>query len=861
MLMDISSGPYKGVIPFVNLQGTRIDLDSQGQIVVDLEVSNEISKLRNKPIDFGNYIFLSSDKLEIERLSADNILLINKIKDDKKNQVKCLLSKEDFIEKAFIKEETGEKVYNNTYVKSFNLGEQDTAYVLMVSYLDYKNIIVIGNIIKEIILINGKAMLTSQVYSLSETAEGYGSKDTIWPSTVQIDAGKIRAGIINSSKTSPILLSRPILNIKTKDLRVLKLAESLSFNSDVGSSDRSYFSAITLSKNKASLVHGLFSFNLLKYAQDNTKYGSIIKNDLSLLSAIDIKDIVVFRRTVNPDVRSNTLTAGKSYSCGFKESNSFIMVASHRNGVQVFNTEGDRRSLNISFVDKTAANISAGMLEYKVEIVAADKTSEAVDEIATKLMAELKKYEHSSSKHPKELIDLYLASISFIKGREGFIPLTSTIWQKDLLALTSFGAGSQQDRMRVMSVVKNYIKGIKELFAVGVSSPSNPLDVNSKISNSKKETFLRTSKVFDEKYAVSPTHATGLDYLDEDLQNTAAPMPRIGFSEFSTRTSKEVTKYPVGNPNATSINHFGFLSPRSVYLKQIKTDIPTDKLKRNSEELLPLVRSKISLEPILDLKVSNSNNLEKGEILKNMNIRISPLPTNLKKMVFEKKMAGADCARSDYYLGDSSQFVFDKTVTEMNNSGSGESIIQAKNGLFLDSVLPNLLINKKIIDFKDDIRISNRDNLNGSIALRAADEDSSALPGADAISSLLNFGSIVQIQYLDSSHDQKRPNNQDWKLLDKPSFETAAKDNRGLLCRLVKVDSGLCGSNIIELEPMGSIFTLGPLPIEIFNPGYRNVIDRETQAIIDETNRLYSDDIKIENLYSKNTLLVGGEEL
>lgn len=86
--MTISLGPYERPIPFVSIQDIRFDVNEQGQYIVELGVANEkVIENGSTPHEtsFGNFIYFSDNKSEIDSLSSSQAALLGALKSEAKN--------------------------------------------------------------------------------------------------------------------------------------------------------------------------------------------------------------------------------------------------------------------------------------------------------------------------------------------------------------------------------------------------------------------------------------------------------------------------------------------------------------------------------------------------------------------------------------------------------------------------------------------------------------------------------------------------------------------------------------------------------------------------------------------------------
>ena len=242
-----------------------------------------------------------------------------------------------------------------------------------VSYTERKNNILLGREAQETIEENNISPIFSSLYTLSETVDRYGSSGSVWPGGVHEQNNNLMAGNVHVVTSHPSLNAVTAANVRLKDMRVISAANSLDFRYE--KAPESYFSPITLSRGRQGNINGAFTFNLLNFAKNNTKFGGLIKDNESLISSVEIKDIIIYQRIVGRDAQGNALTPGKTAHCGLKDANPFKRVASLNNNCSVVsNTTDNEEVLEVIFLDDTTSEVNSGEAEYKAEITFNDKT-------------------------------------------------------------------------------------------------------------------------------------------------------------------------------------------------------------------------------------------------------------------------------------------------------------------------------------------------------------------------------------------------------------------------------------------------------------------------------------------------------
>jgi hypothetical protein len=830
----LASGPYRKLLPFGVLEGIKISTGpTDGTISVSLTISNETQSPRNN-MGFSNYVYLSNDRREIEYLGTNVEALAAQIRRDTENCKSFQLQKQDFVPKAYINKDANTQAYHYQYTTDRVINQTSELFALVAVYKKTDTTYIIGNSTREQILSKGRTSTTSNLYRLNETISDYGKEGSIWPGSVHRHNNTLMAGNNHVRENHPHVSSERVLNIKTKDMRVLTLAQNLNLASEpTRITNPSYLSPITLSRSRDGNVHGLFSLDHLLLAQNKTNYGYLIKNSLSLLAAASIQDIVVFSRVIKEDAAGNDLTPARTAPCGIKQISMFKEVASLKRGLQIVETSGEGSILTLSFNDSNAAKYSSNLIEYKVEVSLTDKTRESIAWVAQLISSGLKTLESARNRRNatmlKMVIDSYLTAVSFVLGPAAFGILSGEEWQQHLLSLVATPGTTDTTMISTVSeVIREFGVKLGSLIGPTKNITANGPNYNSKIYNSKKERVQKLVKVFDEKIKISDSHGVGLDYIDDIVQDTAAAMPVISFKQMKSRASDEVTKFSINNPTAGKINTLGFMTPRAASLRANPIVVPTMTLTNETRNFVPLIRSTQEGNSITNIEPSKTDKTNTKEILGTQGISLVKNEVSLRKLVFDKKIVAPTEVDSRFYLSDTSPFTQVDSPADLRNSGSSRSILESRE--LMDrpttTMLASTLVNESVTSFKPITKMVNTSEISGSLALQKATEDSSAITDVDTMTSVINFGSIVQVQYLAPYEESIGVKQQNWRLLDETAYNNAVKNNRGLVCRLAPVSKTLDAPSAVNLQPLTSIFTMGPAPKKMKTPSYQRQIEQ-----------------------------------
>jgi hypothetical protein len=855
----ISPKPFKKLVPFVNIQGIRIDYTADRESLnVSLLVSNE---LQSPPanITFSNYCLLMSDKEMLNRLDTPR-RIFERMRTDDENVRTFSLQRSDFAIKTQMNADQGTSVYNSTHTMNKIVPETKNLYALIVSYYKVSNEeIILGNICKEVILTNGRPPAKSAFYRTTQAVPGYGPDGSIWPGSVHRYNGQLMTGNKHSPDTDhPSLEKTGVTNTKTKDFRFYKEAEALSMKSEPLSSRTPYLSEITLSRNRQGSVHGLFSFDHLRFAKENTNYGQTIQNKISLLSGAPIEDVIIYQRIVKGDASGNSLTPGRPWCCGIQETTYFKKVADLSSGLQIVSGFNNNEILNIAFVDTTTQDLEANSLEYKVELLLSDKTKESLELVAAKVSTALTRHEAAGdSLSPSDLIrmvNIYLTGVTYIFGSAAFGNLSALAWQQNLLALIS---GDSSDMDLVLGLVRNFAAAVSAALNPSQPASSGNAVPNSTIYRSSNDSTSRLVRVFPERLKISYKKSIGFEYVDSTIINASASIPTISYTSMDQRVAAEVAKYAVNNPNAGSINQVGFLTPTATWLRANPVVIPCTTLENSTDNFAGLIRSEMQLNPAVSLEQEKDLATNIVEILNQSGISTTQNNTNLTQMVLDAQIATPNLIDSDNYFPPDSGFVQAETPLDAAASGSSTSIVinSAASNRLASSPLLSQMVNRTVSGFSNITGLSNTLDIAGSLALQRWLEDEGIIATSDAMTNLVNFGTIVQVQYLAEYSATLGVKEQNWTLLTETVYNNAASTQKSLFCRLALISGTLDAPMMIELPILASLFILGPVPVppmnrspqqtfRAFGDQFRNT-SRESLIYLNSSDILYANNTPI----------------
>jgi hypothetical protein len=810
-----ATGPYTRPVPFVNIQGITVSNNVDGESLnIALTISNEVKKTPAL-IKYSNYCVIMSDRKKFDQLTSSPALLIKHLAGDRKNARSFVLGKDDFKLKAPLNAAAGTNIFNHTYSINRIVPRTKDLYVAVFSFMESQERLLFGNIAKDIILKGDQTPTVSYVYRLQETVAGYGKEGSIWPGAVHRHEGVFMAGNTHSENPHPTLGQQVVASSKTQDMRVLREAQGFSVvPSPLTASP--YLSPITLSRNLSGNIHGLFSLSHIDFARENTNFGLLIKNPTALMSAAPLEDIIVYQKVVKGDTAGNSLTPGRPSRCAITEVSTFKQVASLNNGVTLINGFNNNQILNFAFIDTTAQEYQSNMLEYKIEIVLKDETLAAMRGVTSALSQALKALE--SARDPQSLspgialVDAYISAVGYLLGTSAFHSRSAASYRQNLLAIMNTGPES---RGQVVQLVQD--------FSIGVTAATQPTqnityggaDYKSFIYRSKKDNTIRLTHIFQDKLNILHRKGIGLDYVDGSIEGPQGALPLISFAGMNTRVAEEVQKYSINNPNAGGINQYGYLTPRSVRLRANPIVVPSTTLANNTKNFVSIIRSTIETNPAVSLETAKDTSTNMVEILNQAGIGVTTNDISIVEIANASETKKLETTDSTNYLPSGSAFATVDTPQDFIVSGSSEGIALSRviPQRLEESALINTMVNQTVTNFSLVTGIANAANIAGSLALQKATEDASSLLDADSMTNMVNYGSIVQVQYLTNYSQQSGIRQQNWSLLTPEVYERISSlSTTPLLCRLVLMSETLDAPNLVDLQPLASLFVLGVPP-------------------------------------------------
>tara|TARA_Y100000593_G_scaffold38587_1_gene74717 strand:+ start:7859 stop:10681 length:2823 start_codon:yes stop_codon:yes gene_type:complete len=852
-------------IPFANLQQATLSYNAENEAVVKLQISNELAKLPSpeQNIGFGNFVFLSTEKGTLDAMLYDDtghpdmsrlktLIKGTKLSTSQVRNKEFLLTAQDFHFKTLMSShDTERKIHQYVYseesvlrdtkggsattgllvaahtqddeILGLDSREVSSLYVLVASYRIVGEMCFIGNVSRETLLENNVSAATSHLYRLTTTMEGYGQQGDVWPGPIHTHHNLIMAGDYHTDEEHPALTPSVVENLKIQDLRFLSSARQLSFeNVPAPYEDKPYFSPVTLSRNPSGEILGMFAFDLRSYVVQNARFGGLMKNPQALLSSVQLDDIKLYRRVASGGANSNALTPGTDMNLSEVTPAPFEYFASFKKGdvqlIQVPNLENED-ILNIVFSDKAAAQLDMGVAEYRAEVLIADNTAEVLGNLRDMLQAGLRDYtahltgRGNGDKILEQLIDAYLATVNFIFGSLPFAEFSMLSWKKNLVALGAAANTNQADHLLVSNIVETFAAQISNVLKVGQATTSLSSKNYSTIYHPVQPGVLSGVHTFRQRYTLKNRKQVGFDYVGDYFSPSSGLLPTVSYEAMSERVSQEVTKYAVPNPNAASINTYGYMSPIQIRTGRKDHPISTMSVQVDTEALTGLLRDRVSPTIELAMEEQKSATTDIQESLAMAGIAVEPLEESLRELLFPDAQKLSEGVSSANYLSRTSRFVDDDTYVRARVSGSFDSILRkstARSRRIFAAPLARAVFNKQMVQFQPVVKMTNRTILPGALAVAADNAAPTIEAKIDDVSKVINFDSLVRVEYLKSYDQRLGVLAPEWAALNEEIFKTALDAGRPLLCRLNRIEQTITANNILDLESLGTLFSLGP---------------------------------------------------
>ena len=739
----------------------------------------------------------------------------------------------------------------------------------------------------EPIMLNGVAPTTTYLYWLAESFPRSGKKGEAWTGPVHRRARKWRkqdrlgewaAGKESWTRPQPRLKRTKVSNQKIKDLRLLEQIEDLDIDNFVvnmrninkknfrnyerikQSLGKRYFSSRRYSRSSTGDFKILFSMDYDAFINDNCKFAGLFTNKESLKSCYGINEIVVFRERVNFDAAGSSLTDDIVVTRDDMFQWSPKMIGSLAKGnITVLDIDDDT-FLDILINDASMRDEGPNKYQYTVNFEFVDKSARVLTKIVRRLQRNFAEFESFMSKFEGlgkrnfdveeylrvnakviksddswlKLINEFLASIWFIFGSSGFGDQNPITWKKNLTTMVNPMSATEQTLGEFTETIKDYITDLQRIVEEAVVGQSDKkLNVRSGISRGNN--LVRKIKLTHEPRVVKKSAANGIgfDYLGigRYVEESDTGLSRLSYEQTTTRMFNEMNKYQVQNPNALSINKYGFLSPQRIHTPYEIQDTFADQLELADglvildSNLNPGMNEFTSEGPVGEesIKVSLMTSL-----LGSAAITLEPLSVDLTSYIEGRKDPEEDdqSADSDNYFDPTT---FPISGEYLENQASGSSHVefarlqaQQRKVKALESDLAERLVDGVAQKFIPP-RIRRTRNIRGSLALAKIWEDPDAFRDLNSFERDINYNSIVRIQVLAGYRDGDIRRAR-WRTLTQNRFNELQEEGKAAICRLKRCPSVTSPGSQYRLGRFNYLFVLGDHPEsqdEIIKTSYR----------------------------------------
>ena len=851
--MSVSQGPYLSPIPFVNIaevqvalapqaphiRGTGIIRELPPQTAVQLAVTIQLANERpggtpgwgestpEGQIEFGNFIYLSFDEPDIREKQRNTILIRRLIKNGQGAHASSVSSKSEFIlgSSDFVRgpvtigpaaqQQSRVNTYSHTEVmnieSTYGGMPIPNLFALVVSYRrEADDSITLGNICRQVILRDNKVPQRSELYRLSaDGGYNYGSINTVWPGSVHpTSTGTFMAGIVHAGYDHPTVRTQDVPNTKIKDMRVLQLGDWIGPSSVDPLETRPVISNLTLSRNKTGTCHGYFAFDYTQYIKENSTLRDIMTYWPSLQNSIELKDIIIYHKKTNADG-----------GCGLGSGDEFVRVASLGNGCQLFNASLGSSNFAIGFEDTKVRHTEGGSVQYRVELIFADKSTEVVKSLLTQLDGYLNRANNAASVptsnryNPiyERTITAYLELIEYLFGPQKFNPTsafswTKSYWHTNLMAMAYGIQEGDAERSQMLRTISGLSSRLSALINKSMVSTVTPATFKSKIYNSSREALLRFEKVFSPKLKITGPPALGISYIDDSVTKFATPVLNVSHTNYSTLLNREVDRYQIGNETAANVNLYGCLSPSFIGLGYNNiVNVGGSINQPTSDAFLSYLNGRLEKKLVPDSQSQTDVSAKKLSTLSLQGVSAARLTIPLSKEVLTPGLVNPPTLPASDYLSPTSQFYI-ANLLEADASGSQRSPLRlSRREDLTNSALVDTLVDAGATNNNaPPTSLNNSDLLTGFLPYIKTQQDPYVL-GFDPVAVLCNFGFIGRVEYLESYSTSNGVQDPVWKTLD---------DRRGqlnpIICRITKMTT-LPETPLSHLQPLASLFILGSL--------------------------------------------------
>jgi len=720
----------------------------------------------------------------------------------------------------------------------------------------------IGTPAIETIMRNGESMSSTYLYVLQDTIEGYGTRGDVWVGPVHRKGRVYMAGDHHDpAKDHPRLRRLGVSNQKIKDLRLLNHIENLNLDNfavnmvNVNKTNsrnfdrvknmvgKRYFSRLRYSRSSTGDFKLWFALDYDAFINDHCRLANVFTNKGSLRSTYAVSNVTVFRQKKENYTDGSKLAFDLNAESQKKVIESPVRIGDLKKGnVVSFNTSNDS-FVNFLISDHRMKQDEINIYEYTVNFEFVDNSAMVVHKLVRTLEREFTKFQSFLSNFEAlgkknfdiqeylranaaviktndswlKLINKFVASVWFLFGESGFGGQKPIIWKKNLTTMVNPMTATEGSLREFTELIKDYINDLRYLVSkAAVGSGDAKFSVRSKIGSTRD--LVRKIKYthIPRRVRKRSENNVGFDYLGLGAHAEESPtsFTKVSYDSLINRLNGELRKYQVGNPNVSTINKYGFLSPYSIYTPY---------------EIQPTTRSDLELSDglvILDNKVNPGINLFSADgAIADLDVKISkmqciqgsagitfePLRTSLVDYVESRKTPAPEQeeASSIDYLAVGG---FPEEITDAENPVSASQEAQATQLQFsrraievLEADLSERMLDGVAQNFTTP-RLRRTTAVEGSLALARINQNMEEFLDINSFQRDINYNSLVTIQFLDGYHrgDIRRPR---WQILSEGRFMEMKAAGTTVLCRLRRCPS-ITGRNSYRLSRYNYLFML-----------------------------------------------------
>jgi len=228
----------------------------------------------------------------------------------------------------------------------------------------------------------------------------------------------------------------------------------------------------------------------------------------------------------------------------------------------------------------------------------------------------------------------------------------------------------------------------------------------------------------------------------------------------------------------------------------------------SNDDVLPVLQSSVFGNAVLDTPRRASITSRTRQVLQAGNVSMQRSPVRLRDV-----LRGSPTARSiidsEEYLSSTSNFIYEnKKLVSLSGSSDPVVLNSSSTNVFTNAYAKSFVDNS-VTGPRGGFITSNLGLLQGSPASASFSQNSVAVNKLSAASKLINYNSVVQVQYLASYSSSDGVMKQNWALLNEQAYNLSINQSKPLVCKMVSVSNVVSGESPIATAPLASMFVLG----------------------------------------------------